>query len=163
MFEACNKARKSKPPPRCPLCLRTGFTAQECKEYVVTKRDQKAGGQVTSSINNCGGESGGSGVRNCGGRLNTVTTRAGVEPTVGINLLAQSATSVRVCTSLIIGRSVRTPRLCQPLMLSCTAGTTTCPTALSAQVYSRVLARDDFVSLWTNEMVISEARRASLL
>ena len=69
MFAARSNARKSKAPRRCPLCSCTGHTAQGCKEYVVTKRDQKSGGQRTDFNSNRGGDGSGSGSggRNGGG------------------------------------------------------------------------------------------------
>ena len=59
-FATRNNARTSKPPPRFSLCSRTGHTAQGYKEDVVTKRDQKTGGQQTSFKNNREGDGGGS-------------------------------------------------------------------------------------------------------
>ena len=111
---------------------------------VVTKRDQKMGGQRTSFNNNRGGD----GVVAAAGAtaakvgLNTATARAEVRPTVGTSPLAPGTTSVWVRTSLIIARAVCTPRMRQPQMISCTSATSALPTAISAKDVLRLLPRD---------------------
>ena len=140
MFAARSNARKSKAPPRCPLFSRTGHTAQGCKEYIVTKHDQKSGGQRTGFNGNSGGDGSGSRGRNGGGSKfkhrkgkSGNPTDAGTKPTHQGCYFCEGPHKSDICA-----RTVWTPRplLRRPPMVPCTADTSVPPTAISAQDYS---------------------------
>lgn len=122
VFTTRSNNRKSKPFPRCSLCSRAGHTAKGCKEYIVTKRDQKTQGQrnvynndyVTDGRGYCGRKS---------------------------KVITQCTTSVRVRTSPIVARMVWTLPPRQPPRVPCMARMSAPLTAILRLDHSRVLAR----------------------